>query len=344
MTADASALTEHASSAPTAPAGEIRALIEAFVQLGYDRTALLASSGLQSHVLDDPDARMPCDVYGLLFDEALRQRFVPNLALRLAQAIPFGTFALLEYLVSSASTVGLGLERLARYSSLVDAPQRLEIQENRGQHRLIVESVGPPFGVELTVALTIFRLRQEADGRFRPAEVSFRHRPDDAGEFEQALECPVATGADWAGFSVAAEAWDLPLKRGDPILNALLARQADARLPLAGAIRQAPWEVRRALAARLSSGELGIESVARELATSARTLQRQLAASGTSYQRVLDELRREAARRYLANGSLGVGEIAYLLGYSEPGPFLRAFKRWYGVTPQRYRTLRSPAA
>jgi AraC-like DNA-binding protein len=52
---------------------------------------------------------------------------------------------------------------------------------------------------------------------------------------------------------------------------------------------------------------------------------------------VLDRVRREAAQGYLADSTLSVGEVGYLLGYSEPAAFHRAFKRWHGVTPIEYR-------
>jgi len=70
---------------------------------------------------------------------------------------------------------------------------------------------------------------------------------------------------------------------------------------------------------------------------SARTLQRRLAAAGLSYHALLDTVRRETAERCVADAELSLGEIAYLVGYSEPAAFHRAFKRWTGVTPQAYR-------
>jgi AraC-like DNA-binding protein len=56
-----------------------------------------------------------------------------------------------------------------------------------------------------------------------------------------------------------------------------------------------------------------------------------------SYQRLVDDARKEAAGRYLSEPTLAIGEVAYLVGYSEPAPFHRAFKRWYGVTPEIFR-------
>ena len=70
---------------------------------------------------------------------------------------------------------------------------------------------------------------------------------------------------------------------------------------------------------------------------SGRTLQRRLAAQGVSYQLLLDDARKEAAGRYISDPALAICEIAYLVGYSEPAPFHRAFKRWYGMTPDAFR-------
>jgi AraC-like DNA-binding protein len=70
---------------------------------------------------------------------------------------------------------------------------------------------------------------------------------------------------------------------------------------------------------------------------SGRTLQRRLADEGVSYQELLDDARKEAAGRYLHESALAIGEVAYLVGYSEPAPFHRAFRRWYGTTPEAFR-------
>jgi AraC-like DNA-binding protein len=95
--------------------------------------------------------------------------------------------------------------------------------------------------------------------------------------------------------------------------------------------------VQRALTGRVASGDTRIGALARQLAMSGRTLQRRLAAEGVSYQELLEDARKEAAGRYMSESTLAIGEIAYLVGYSEPAPFHRAFKRWYGVTPEAFR-------
>ena len=104
----------------------------------------------------------------------------------------------------------------------------------------------------------------------------------------------------------------------------LLERQAGeimARLPAEGGVAS---DVRRVLAKQVAGGDTRITAVARELATTSRTLQRRLAAAGLSYQELLDRTRREAAEKYLADSSLAIAEVSYLLGYSEPSALHRA--------------------
>ncbi len=91
------------------------------------------------------------------------------------------------------------------------------------------------------------------------------------------------------------------------------------------------------LATQLTAGEMHIDAVARRLATTPRTLQRRLARAGTSFEALCDDARKQAAQTYLADTTLTIAEVTYLLGYSAPAAFHRAFRRWHGTTPQAFR-------
>jgi AraC-like DNA-binding protein len=161
--------------------------------------------------------------------------------------------------------------------------------------------------------------------------------PEDPAEIEAMFGCPVRAYAEWNGSALSRDTWQVPLRRRDPILAKLLQQQADeavARLPRTDGVL---YDVRRALASRVAGGDIRIQSVARALATSVRSLQRRLAGAGSSYQQLVDLARKDAAERYLATSSFSIGEIAYLLGYSEAAAFNRAFRRWHKSTPQAHR-------
>ena len=351
MTAGAKSLTAPATKPVAAaprlwsmPASDVRAFMYAFDQLGYAVDPLLASAGIRRRNLDDPDARIPCEALGAIIEHAQRERFTPNLGLELARVTPPSSSPLLDYLVLTSDTVGAGIRQLAHYFRLVGNPVVLELHEDDEPIRVGMAAGAAPFSIEYVTALTILRLRTETDGRFKARDASFRHTPDDSAGFERVLGCPIHGGAASDGFRVSREAWRLPLRRRDPVLRQMLETQANeilVRLPVRTGLA---LEVQRALASRVAGGDTQIQTIARQFAISERTLQRRLAAEGVSYQSLLDDARREAAARYLGGSTLAICEVAYLVGYSEPAPFHRAFKRWYGMTPEAFRTRTVVAA
>ena len=97
---------------------------------------------------------------------------------------------------------------------------------------------------------------------------------------------------------------------------------------------------RQTLCRLLPQGEPKRERVAQALHLSQRTLQRRLQEEGTSYQQLLDDTRRDMAEQYLQQPGLTLLEVAYLLGFADPSNFFRAFRRWFGCTPNEYRARR----
>jgi AraC-like DNA-binding protein len=137
----------------------------------------------------------------------------------------------------------------------------------------------------------------------------------------------------------ARELLDLPLLEANPELQRILEAQVIAalqKLPKGAVTTDA---VRRHLAAELSKGAPTLEQVAPRLRMSPRTLHRRLEEERTSYRVILNEVRRELATRYLQERQLAIGEIAFVLGFSEPSAFHRAFKRWTGHAPLDYRDM-----
>jgi len=343
MTADANSLTARvtgrnaaAASTMTMPAHTLRVFLDSLGRLGHNVDALLASARLQLVDLEDPDGRVPCEAYGAVLTRAQQERFTPNLALELARVTPLGAWPLMDYLVVTADTVEAGVRQLARYVRITGAPFSIDVRDEREPVRVEMTALAAPFAIEFEAALMVLHFREEAQGVFS-ASLSFTHTLDDAAAFARILGCPVTSNAPWSGISVPLETWRLPLRRRDPTLRQVLEGHANeilARLPARTGLA---LEVQRALVSRVAGGDTRIESIGRQFGMSARTLQRRLADEGISYQKLLDDARKAAAGRYLAESTLAIGEIAYLLGYSESAAFHRAFRRWYGSTPEAFR-------
>ena len=313
-----------------------RPMLEAFEQIGCDRSGILRAAGLTERDFEDPDATIADASCAAFFCEALRQRPILNFGLRVAERIPIGAYPLLDYLILTSETVGEGFRRLAKYLRLVGSPADLSVHEKRDP---VVVRLAPtnPFTAEFTLALAVLDFRKEAVGAFRAASLRFRHRPDDATDFERVLGCPVHAGAEADELAIPRSSWRLPLRRRDSTLHAILASQAEEQIVRLGSDERAAAQLRRTLSGAMPSGRVDLATAARRLGTSARTLQRRLEQEGTSFQDVLDDVRRETAEGYLTESRLSVGEVGYLLGFSEPAAFHRAFKRWTRVTPLEYR-------
>ena len=337
LTTNANLQSPVAGGIPTQPAAALRVFVTALGRLGYDTSALLSASGVSAAQLDDPDGRVPCTSIPAVVGAAMRTRPLKNLGMNVAYETPIGAFQLLDYLIVTCENVREAAKQLARYLRISEAPFAVEIRDDEDPVRLTYVKVNDPFTAEFEVALAIFHFRRETESRLTVEYASFMHTPDDVVGMKQALGCPIRIQSPWLGFALSREAWELPLRRQDPVLHSILYRNAEelaARLPETDSVVA---ELRRLLLTRLAQGDPDIGLVARSMVTSVRSLQRRLAAAGTSYQEVLDSTRREAAGRHLANRTLSITEVAYLLGYSEPAAFHRAFKRWYGSTPQEFR-------
>jgi AraC-like DNA-binding protein len=312
--------------------------MEAMHRLGYEIDDQFAQVGIQQSDLErDPDARIPCAVWLPIMQRALQPRPLKNFLFKAAAAIPIGSFPLLDYLIVTSDSVGAAVRQLKRYLALVDSPHIIAIEDGDDSVRVVFVSRDGRPADEFGIALALLRLREEAGEAFRPSYISFQHMPEDTAEIEAMFGCPVRASATWNGVAFSQTTWNLPLRRRDPILAKLLQQQADEAIARLPRMEGVGYDVRRALASRVAGGDTRIQSVARALATSVRSLQRRLADAGSSYQQLVDLARKDAAERYLATSSFSIGEIAYLLGYSEAAAFNRAFRRWHKSTPQAFR-------
>src|SRR5262249_3337066 len=179
-----------------------------------------------------------------------------------ARRTPLGAFPLLDYLVITSDTVGAGVRQLARYFRIETTPIFFDIRDD-GDPVDVRVTAPAPYAAEYLASLMTMHLRLETEGRFTPSAVWFRHQPDDAAAMSAALGCPVQAMASWDGVSISREAWSLPLRRRDPILRRVLETQADEilkRLPQRVGL---PLEVQRALASRVTGGDMRIETIAR---------------------------------------------------------------------------------
>jgi AraC-like DNA-binding protein len=331
---------------PTISVHYVRALLGAARALGADPSALMSAADLSPERLQDPDARLPVGTLFAVWREAPRLTGVAHFGLRAAQLAPVGALDVADYAMRACSTLREGLGKLLAYSRIHQTAAVTTFEE-RGEFASVrwmltasadgaVLQQGAPF----VVAVTLARLRQVSGVDLRPREVRLHApAPPDDAEHRAFFRCPVRWTPDGGANQLLLDraVLDLPILAADPALVRLMdriARELIEKLPLPETFLGA---VRRHVVESLRGGPPAAGPIARKLGMSVRTFQRRLREEGTTFALLADEARRDLALGHLTQAQPTIGEIAFLLGYSEPSAFHRAFRRWTGKTPSEFR-------
>lgn len=294
-------------------------------------------------MLENPEGRMPHTVAMRLWESAERLSRDPDLGLHIAEAILPGAFGALDYAARTSATLGEGFACFFRYHRLLhDLPEvALEVNGRRAtlSHYIPLPGIAPRVVSEFVVAAWLVAARQAAGVNCVPLEVRFPHaEPVSTTEHRRIFRAPLLFGFRRSELAFSREWVDLPMLKADPVLCNIIEDHVHAllrSLPSRGTTADA---VRDLVARNLCQGEPTLEAIASRLHLSSRTLHRYLIADGTSFRDIVRNLRRELALMHLDNRDLAIGEIAFLLGFSEASAFHRAFKRWTGHPPQEHRS------
>lgn len=335
-----------AKAPPTIAATSTLAMIRTAAARGVETEDLLAAAGLAREFLEDPDARLPGPtVLGLW--NALRQRTGdPALQLVAPTSLPFGAYRVIDYLVGASATVGDGIGVFARFFQLIADAIALTVEHDENEHwlRLAMADGGavPPVYVDYVFAALVSRIRMRIRRDLRVQRVELRQRePQDPAPYTETFRAPVNFGAAADRLCFSAEEWQAPMDSADAELARLLeehARIITQRLPRAASVFQA--QVQRTIASVMPEGG-SAEDVARSLHCSVRTLQRKLAGTGLTFREASEMVRGKLAEEYLTDGRVSIAEVAFMLGFSDQSSFNRAFRRWTGDSPGRWRRRRT---
>ena len=337
---------KQATTALTSWAKAIRKALDA---AGVDSARLFAEAGLDRAALDDPNARYSVEGTTRLWRLAVAATGDDAFGLTVARHVNQTTFHALGYSLTASTTLREAFERMLRFFRLVtDAGDiRFELQDDRYCFAMIPQQYGVQPAPEATdaFALLVVRLCRMLHQRdFSPLAVSFcRPAPRNLAAFERAFRAPLRFDQPQNALWFSRQVFEQKLESANPEL----ARQNDqvAVRYLAQMEKQnLRARVHAALIEQLPQGEPSQERMAAALHLSARNFQRKLAEEGTSYTQLLNDTRRDLALSYVRDPAYSLGEITFLLGFSDASSFNRAFKRWTGQSPSAYRIAQAPGA
>lgn len=316
----------------------IKPALDQLAKRGIDAAPVLAAAGISREVAAAIDARHPFENAAALWEHAARALDDPWFGLHAAMDLPDG-WGVVDYVFCTSETLLVGYQRVCHYGAIVYDGSSSEVLDETDQYRLTRRASVHGVHYDLFLAsFLVLRARLATGVQWSPRAVKLAiAAPPGADQLAATFGCAIdyETPVLEIAFDHALGAH--PLLQANTGLNRVLRAYADellARLPSRGTtIDRAHAAMVREMPHRLPS----IASVATAMKMSVRSLQRRFTDAGTTFNDQLDELRRELALRYLQHASLSIGEIAFLLHFSEVSGFTRAFVRWMNETPSQYR-------
>ena len=332
---------------PTATGLAARRTIAALRKRNIDPTPLLRHVGLFEQDLKERQDRVSAAAQARLLELAADALHDRALGFHLAiETNPRGA-GLLFYVASAAKDLGEAIELFARYCRIVN--EAIRVQLTRRPNDLVVElrlAGVPRFqaaqNTEFAVAVIMNGLREIAGPYVRPTKITLVHvRNSDFPEFERFCGCPIEFGGSSDQLVFSNESLAAPLLTEDEhLLNALRPICDEAARLRETSPRSLRALVEIEVQKLLPNGPARRRDVAKKLAMSTRTLARKLACEGTTFEDVVDELRRSLALQYIRTPSISLSQIAWLLGYEGSNSFNHAFRRWTGGPPSVARVER----
>ncbi|MFC9440620.1 AraC family transcriptional regulator ligand-binding domain-containing protein [Nocardia sp. NPDC057030] len=316
-----------------------RALVD---ELGGDGAALLGRLGIEGTAVDRDDAVVPSEAVGWALEIAAAELDCPDFGLRLAGRQAGGVVGPLAVAVTTAATVGAAIACASRFLStqhtgvsiaLVDDPRAGMVAIN---FRDPAESNGFAQSIDLAAGTIHRGLLRAVDGDYGLRSVHLPHPP----------LAPAARYAEFFGAEVRFDSATTLLRIPQALLSRPIAGRSATVHSMAVDLLADNYSaldssmatrVRVVIDGLITRAGLDMDMIARALSMHERTLQRALAAEGTTFTAILDGARRDVAQRLLCETDMPLSQITTLIGLREQSAFTRAVRRWFGATPQQIR-------
>jgi AraC-like DNA-binding protein len=329
----------------TVSAGLASSLIGLAVSKGASREELHRRSGVTAECLLDQDNRVLMSAYFHLMRAAEKLTASPAFALEFGTTVHMQEFSILGLIFHACETVRDAIVQANRYGQLVidvdvGSADRFQWLRRNGQLWLVDQRPDPNSFPELTEVTfgRFMRLTRPFWDTPLVREVHVTHAaPDYFHEYERFFEVPTTFETEWNAMRVEEVRLTQRIAVQPRFAFGILSEHAEQLLRSLNGSKTARGRVESLLMPILHTGDASMDLIAARLAVSRQTVYRQLKAEGVTFETVLDELRHRLAVHYLSGQKTSVNETAYLVGFSEPAAFSRAFKRWTGTSPRSLR-------
>lgn len=306
-----------------------------------DYREILAEAKLSADVLDNPENLVSFSRVAQLLESGARRSGQPLFALEYGIFQGTAVYGRLLYVISNAQTVGESLKELVRYYPLHSSAGEIcvEIEGNLAIMKydpVMLHGSLNHYATDRAIGIGRALLKMLLGSAWQPRGAYFQSAPKaPSSAYQRLLGVAPQFNSTVNALAFDAELLDRPLSESDPLLHKLIREHFDRMEELS--TRELPAYVQTLIKKFLPEGLVTVEKIAKDMMLSSRSLQRYLAAEGTSFQELLDSTRRSMAEHYLLESSISLTQLADMLGYADLATFSRAYRRWYGVSPRQWR-------
>ncbi len=313
------------------------------------RHDLFTSVGIDPEAPVDPKIRvLDSDYYNLCERVAREDDDGVTLPLRVGSSMRCDDYGAFGLAWKTAIDLRRSYERAVRYGLVLTSVSAYEVRNEDDKHFILLHREGERrLGMRLSNEQSIVAVtqisREVSQQDFNPEVVYFKHNiPGDLSSHEEFFGCPVICNADRDAIQVSSKSLAAPNKLADSAISQFFDAHLDQEITEFASDIDMTLRMRTDIAQSLSDGVPTLTEIANRFSMSARTLQRRLADQGLTFQMLVDESRRDLAKRLLTRTDYTLSEIAFLTGFSEQSAFNRAFKRWAGSSPRSFRLQARP--
>ncbi|MBW2219644.1 MAG: AraC family transcriptional regulator [Deltaproteobacteria bacterium] len=315
-------------------------LMEIILDHGMPLAEFEKQTGVNPSRIKDPDAWIPMTSFVRLWELAVDATGDHALALRLRKDTGIRMVHFAIQLALHSRTMLDALFHFTRYNKVIAETDKFEIADKDELVEVTYTNTSPyqvrwlpehhfSFGVELGRSL--------AKENYNPIRVSFQHADPGYKEvYEDVFRAPVFFQQPKNSIVSRKKDFLQPIAARDPYLQSVLEKYAEELMSKRGKSVSVQEKVKEYIFTNLSVGEINLETAASALNMARSTLYRQLKMEETSFRDLLLKTRQDLAKAHLREGMTN-SQVAYLIGFSEPSAFHRAFKRWYNISPGEYR-------
>ncbi len=329
---------------PTASADMIRVLLKYAVEIGINPNRIDKASGFSP--TEAIQTRISIDLYNSIWMKTAALSKDKDFGLHFGERmLDLHIGHVLFSLMMNSPDIGTAVDKFIRYHLLMADIIQPSLVIDGALAYLTWESISPSnklqrSHIEAILSLFISILRRLVETGIDPVEVHLSYpKPDNIDEYKRIFNSPLLFGKENNRIVFRKDILQLAISAANPELYAVL-NHFIKKIPdeLFSSIT---WvdKVKKVIGSLLVNDEKpGLKSVATNLNISTRNLQNKLKEENTSYQMLLDSVRKDMAVKFLKRRELSFLDIAFLLGFSEQSSFNHAFKRWTGTIPSQYKT------